>query len=202
MRRTKGCYYTCRIRINNRVPRSMSKTKISEPVILPRNHSISRALIAQAPSGPASSARCRFSTCSSAVACAISCLGASPGGLRRRHRRAPRGNPQTVSQLAHHRPALPAGACTLWARHHRSPLRSGRSRATSARKAVPTRTRRTIPARRRAPASVADQNIFGNQEGTPGAATSRSMRFYYDIRDFSVVDYANGADDLKAGVRA
>ncbi|MBI3574779.1 MAG: polynucleotide adenylyltransferase PcnB, partial [Gammaproteobacteria bacterium] len=51
-----------------------------------------------------------------------------------------------------------------------------------------------------APASVADQNIFGNQEEDARRRDFTVNALYYDIRDFSVVDYANGVDDLKAGV--
>ncbi|MEK7262844.1 MAG: polynucleotide adenylyltransferase PcnB [Pseudomonadota bacterium] len=66
-----------------------------------------------------------------------------------------------------------------------------------------------------APASVADQNprhrdvpgavpmdanIFGNQEEDARRRDFTVNALYYDIRDFSVVDYANGVDDLNAGV--
>ena len=51
-----------------------------------------------------------------------------------------------------------------------------------------------------APVSVADQNIFGNQEEDARRRDFTVNALYYDIRDFSVVDYANGVDDLKAGV--
>ncbi|MBI3574343.1 MAG: polynucleotide adenylyltransferase PcnB, partial [Gammaproteobacteria bacterium] len=51
-----------------------------------------------------------------------------------------------------------------------------------------------------APVSVADQNIFGNQEEDARRRDFTVNALYYDIRDFSVVDYANGVEDLKAGV--
>ncbi len=50
------------------------------------------------------------------------------------------------------------------------------------------------------PTSVVDQNIFGNQEEDARRRDFTVNALYYDIRDFSVVDYANGVEDLRAGV--
>ena len=47
---------------------------------------------------------------------------------------------------------------------------------------------------------VADNNVFGNQEEDALRRDFTVNALYYDIRDFSVVDYTGGVDDLQQGV--
>ena len=51
-----------------------------------------------------------------------------------------------------------------------------------------------------APAEVTDHNIFGSQEEDAVRRDFTVNALYYDIRDFSVMDYVGGAEDLKRGV--
>ena len=50
------------------------------------------------------------------------------------------------------------------------------------------------------PAEVTDHNIFGSQEEDAVRRDFTVNALYYDIRDFSVMDYVGGAEDLKRGV--
>ncbi len=51
-----------------------------------------------------------------------------------------------------------------------------------------------------APAEVTDHNVFGSQEEDAVRRDFTVNALYYDIRDFSVMDYVGGAEDLKRGV--
>lgn len=51
-----------------------------------------------------------------------------------------------------------------------------------------------------APAEATDHNIFGSQEEDAVRRDFTVNALYYDIRDFSVMDYVGGAEDLKRGV--
>jgi poly(A) polymerase len=57
-----------------------------------------------------------------------------------------------------------------------------------------------VEARRPEPASAEDQNLFGSQEEDAFRRDFSVNALYYDIRDFSVVDYTGGMADLRAGV--
>jgi poly(A) polymerase len=48
--------------------------------------------------------------------------------------------------------------------------------------------------------SAQDNNVFGSQEEDARRRDFTVNALYYDIRDFSVVDYVGGADDLKQGI--
>ena len=48
--------------------------------------------------------------------------------------------------------------------------------------------------------SVADQNIFGTQEEDARRRDFTVNALYYNIRDFSVIDYVGGVQDLRAGL--
>ncbi len=50
------------------------------------------------------------------------------------------------------------------------------------------------------PAEVIDHNVFGSQEEDAVRRDFTVNALYYDIRDFSVMDYVGGAEDLKRGV--
>ena len=50
------------------------------------------------------------------------------------------------------------------------------------------------------PVEVTDHNIFGSQEEDAVRRDFTVNALYYDIRDFSVMDYVGGAEDLKRGV--
>jgi len=50
------------------------------------------------------------------------------------------------------------------------------------------------------PTEVIDHNIFGSQEEDAVRRDFTVNALYYDIRDFSVMDYVGGAGDLKHGV--
>ena len=50
------------------------------------------------------------------------------------------------------------------------------------------------------PAEVTDHNVFGSQEEDAVRRDFTVNALYYDIRDFSVMDYVGGAEDLKRGV--
>jgi len=54
--------------------------------------------------------------------------------------------------------------------------------------------------RRREPASIADHNIFGTQEEDAVRRDFTVNALYYNIRDFTVMDYVGGVQDLKEGV--
>jgi poly(A) polymerase len=56
------------------------------------------------------------------------------------------------------------------------------------------------PARRPPAAEPDDQNIFGTQEEDALRRDFTVNALYYNIRDFSVMDYVGGAEDLRAGV--
>jgi poly(A) polymerase len=47
---------------------------------------------------------------------------------------------------------------------------------------------------------AADQNVFGTQEEDAVRRDFTVNALYYNIRDFTIVDYVGGADDLKAGI--
>jgi len=51
-----------------------------------------------------------------------------------------------------------------------------------------------------APAEVIDHNVFGSQEEDAVRRDFTVNALYYDIRDFSVMDYVGGVEDLKRGV--
>jgi poly(A) polymerase len=57
-----------------------------------------------------------------------------------------------------------------------------------------------VAARIPEPVSPEDQNLFGSQEEDAFRRDFTVNALYYDIRDFSVVDYTGGMADLKAGV--
>jgi poly(A) polymerase len=57
-----------------------------------------------------------------------------------------------------------------------------------------------VVARRPEPAGPEDQNLFGNQEEDAFRRDFTVNALYYDIRDFSVMDYVGGMTDLKAGM--
>ncbi len=50
------------------------------------------------------------------------------------------------------------------------------------------------------PTETADHNIFGSQEEDAVRRDFTVNALYYDIRDFSVLDYVGGVTDLKAGI--
>ncbi len=50
------------------------------------------------------------------------------------------------------------------------------------------------------PAEVPDHNVFGSQEEDAVRRDFTVNALYYDIRDFSVMDYVGGAEDLKRGI--
>ncbi len=50
------------------------------------------------------------------------------------------------------------------------------------------------------PAEVTDHNVFGSQEEDAVRRDFTVNALYYDIRDFCVMDYVGGAEDLKRGV--
>jgi poly(A) polymerase len=50
------------------------------------------------------------------------------------------------------------------------------------------------------PAEVTDHNVFGSQEEDAVRRDFTVNALYYDIRDFSVMDYVGGAEDLKRGI--
>jgi poly(A) polymerase len=52
----------------------------------------------------------------------------------------------------------------------------------------------------RMPATVADQNVFGTQEEDALRRDFTVNALYYNIRDFTVVDYIGGVRDLEAGI--
>lgn len=47
---------------------------------------------------------------------------------------------------------------------------------------------------------AADQNVFGTQEEDAVRRDFTVNALYYNIRDFTIIDYVGGADDLKAGI--
>ena len=51
-----------------------------------------------------------------------------------------------------------------------------------------------------APAEVTDHNVFGSQEEDAVRRDFTVNALYYDIRDFSVMDYVGGVEDLKRGI--
>jgi len=50
------------------------------------------------------------------------------------------------------------------------------------------------------PAEVTDHNVFGSQEEDAVRRDFTVNALYYDIRDFSVMDYVGGVEDLKRGI--
>ncbi len=50
------------------------------------------------------------------------------------------------------------------------------------------------------PAETPDQNVFGTQEEDAVRRDFTVNALYYNIRDFSVIDYVDGAEDLRAGI--
>ena len=203
MRRTKGVLlYVPHSYKQPSFPGRQGKTKINEPVILPRaQHSISRALISE----NALKVLHRLRDAGYASLLVGGCvrdlmLGREPKDFDV----VTDARPEEIRKLFH-------SARIIGRRFRLVHVRFGRG-------IIEVATFRAIPRdiseegrpdedtaddtgeAEEAPASVADQNIFGNQEEDARRRDFTVNALYYDIRDFSVVDYANGVDDLKAGV--